>query len=190
MKRKVVGLLGGSFHPAHLGHLHVTHFSFFRFKLDEIWWLFTPGNPLKAQKPPNINQRIEKSKKLILNPRIKLKTVEAELEIKYTVDTIKKLQEMFLGVKFIWLMGSDNLIQFDQWKDWRKIMHLIPIGILARPSERLTPLRAKAARVYKAHRIPIRNSRLLASSKAPAWCYVNLPMSTLSSSDLRPKLDK
>lgn len=180
-----IGLLGGSFDPAHEGHLRLSTEALKRFGLDQIWWLVTPGNPLKRNGPAPISARLEYARRLVRNPRIRITAIEAVLGTVLTVDTITALQRRYPTVKFVWLMGSDNLVQFDQWARWREIAARVPIGVLTRPGSRLAARRSKAARVMEAARLPVGSARLLAKKKAPAWVMVNMPMSALSSTAIR-----
>ena len=117
--------------------------------------------------------------------RVSVTDIEARIGTRFTADTLTALVKLYPNVQFIWLMGADNLIQFDQWKDWRWIMENVPLGILARPGSRLAPTIAKAARIYAEARVPARAARLLGTRPAPSWCYVNMPLNHLSSTQLR-----
>ena len=185
MKRQTIGILGGSFDPAHAGHVALTRNALMRFGLDGVWWMVSPGNPLKSNGPAPMDQRIAQARVIMDHPRVTITDIEARLGTRYTADTLRALMHRYPRVNFVWLMGADNLHQFDQWRDWRWIMDHVPIGILARPASRLAPLSAKAARIYAHARLPARASQHLASGPAPRWCYINMPLSDLSSSALR-----
>ena len=185
MKRQTIGILGGSFDPAHGGHVGLTHVALRRFGLDGVWWMVSPGNPLKPNGPAPMDQRIAQARAILDHPRVTITDIEARLGTRYTADTLRALMQRYPRVNFVWLMGADNLHQFDQWRDWRWIMETVPIGVLARPGSRLAPLSAKAARVYAHARVPERASRTLAHGPAPRWCYINMPLSDLSSTALR-----
>jgi nicotinate-nucleotide adenylyltransferase len=116
---------------------------------------------------------------------VRVTDIEAQLGTTYTAETIAVLQDRFVHTQFVWLMGADNLAQFDQWKDWRQIMETIPIGVIARPDARLSPLSSRAARIYRNARVPAKKSRLLGNLSGPAWCYLNMPLMPISSSTLR-----
>jgi nicotinate-nucleotide adenylyltransferase len=111
--------------------------------------------------------------------------IEVQLGTTYTAETIAALQDRFVHTRFVWLMGADNLAQFDQWKDWRQIMETTPIGIIARPDARLSPLSSRAARMYRGARVPAKQSRSLGHLSGPAWCYLNMPLMPISSTALR-----
>ena len=185
MKRQTIGILGGSFDPAHGGHVALTRNALMRFGLDGVWWLASPGNPLKPNGPAPMDQRIIQARAIMDHPRVTITDIEARLGTRYTADTLRALMQRYPHVNFVWLMGADNLHQFDQWRDWRWIMEHVPIGVLARPGSRLAPLSARAARIYSSARVPARASQHLGRGDAPRWCYINMPLSDLSSSALR-----
>ncbi len=131
---KTVGLLGGSFNPAHGGHRSISLFAMDALGLDELWWLVSPGNPLKpkAGMAP-LYARIGSAKKAARGTRIRVTAIERELGTVYTVDTLKQLQARYPKLRFIWIMGADNLLQFHHWKRWRDIARTMPIAVIARP---------------------------------------------------------
>lgn len=180
-----IGLLGGSFDPPHAGHVHITREALKRFGLDSVWWLVSPGNPLKAHGPAPMARRIEAARHLMQHPRVHITDAEAQLGTRYTAQTLRALRALRPGVRFVWLMGADNLAQFHLWQDWQQIMHSVPVGILARPSARLAARSSVAARTYAPYRLPGTHSHKLAHSRAPAWCFINVPMMALSSTRLR-----
>ncbi|HMQ40723.1 MAG TPA: nicotinate-nucleotide adenylyltransferase [Paracoccus sp. (in: a-proteobacteria)] len=180
-----VGLLGGSFDPAHEGHVLLTEEALKRFGLDRVWWLVTPGNPLKAHQPAPLAERIAHAQKLMDDPRVEVTGIEAELGTQKTVDTIAALQKHYPNLHFTWLMGSDNLVQFSRWERWREIAARVPIGVLSRPGTRLAARLSKAARVMASARLPERRASQLGSARPPAWVMVNMPMSSASSSAIR-----
>jgi nicotinate-nucleotide adenylyltransferase len=186
---QVIGLLGGSFDPAHHGHVHITKVAMTRFGLDRIWWLVSPGNPLKARGPAPMADRIARARAMLRDPRVIVTDVEARLGTRYTAQTIAALQAAYPGVRFVWLMGADNLVQFDRWQDWQQIMARVPVGILARPGQNLPARASRAARVFRAARIRGARSRSLALADAPAWCFVNAPLMDISSSAIRARGD-
>lgn len=130
----LTGLLGGSFNPAHGGHRDISLFSIEALGLDELWWMVSPGNPLKPKKGmAPLSARLASAQKTARRSRIKPTAIESELGTRYTVDTLKALIKRYPNRRFIWLMGADNLAQFHQWKDWRDIARLMPIAVIARP---------------------------------------------------------
>ena len=186
---QVIGLLGGSFDPAHAGHVHITHVALRSFGLDRVWWLVSPGNPLKARGPAPIADRIARAQELLRDPRIIVTDFEARAGTRYTAQTIAALQAAYPSVRFVWLMGADNLVQFDKWQDWQQIMARVPVGVLARPGQNLSARASRAARIFRSARIKGTASRTLAQSEAPAWCFVNAPLMDISSSAIRARSD-
>jgi len=140
-----IGLLGGSFDPAHAGHLYVSQVARQALGLDYVWWLVSPGNPLKPQ-PGAWASRIAGARALARDPHIIVTGIERALGTRYTADTVAALQRRFPGLEFIWLMGSDNLEQFARWRRWRAIAAAIPIAVVRRPGSVLAPLKAPLAR--------------------------------------------
>ena len=182
---QVIGLLGGSFDPAHAGHAHITREALKRFGLDQVWWLVSPGNPLKSHGPAPMDQRLEQARAVMQHPRVKVTGIEERLGTRYTAATLRALQAIYPKQRFVWLMGADNLAQFHLWQDWQDIVHSVPMGILARPGQRISARMSRAATLYAPYRIPGRFSQKLALARAPAWCFVNVPMMDVSSSAIR-----
>jgi len=180
-----VGLFGGSFDPAHEGHVHVTREALKRFGLDRVWWLVSPGNPLKEHGPAPLDQRMQAARQIMQHPRVSITDIEAGLGTRYTAQTLAALQHHLPGVRFIWLMGADNLARFHHWQDWEQIVARVPIGVLARPGERLDALTARMPQVYQSARIAEADSQGLGKSAPPSWCFVNIPMRSVSSTELR-----
>ncbi|WP_112874542.1 nicotinate-nucleotide adenylyltransferase [Paracoccus endophyticus] len=180
-----IGLLGGSFDPAHAGHVHITDMALRRFRLDRVWWLVSPGNPLKAHGPAPLADRIALARRLIDDPRVVVTDIEVRLGTRLTADTIAALQARWPRVRFVWLMGSDNLAQFDRWDRWREIAARVPLGVIARPGTRTAARSSRAARIMAAARLPEAQAARLALAAPPAWVLINVPMSALSSSAIR-----
>ncbi|MEQ8899570.1 MAG: nicotinate-nucleotide adenylyltransferase [Roseovarius sp.] len=183
--RQVVGLLGGSFDPPHAGHVHISREALRRFGLDQVWWLVSPGNPLKARGPAPLAERMAACRAILDHPRMHVSDFEAQAGTRYTAETLRVLQAARPDLRFVWLMGADNLAQLDQWQDWQDIVERVPLGVLARPGQRISARVSKAARVYRAARLTGAQSRLLGHAEAPAWCFVNVPMRGISSTELR-----
>lgn len=180
-----IGILGGSFDPAHEGHAHITREAMRRFGLDRVWWMLSPGNPLKAQGPAPMAERMAEARRVMPDPRVVITDVEARLRTRYTAQTLRRLLALYPGVHFVWLMGADNLVQFDRWDNWQAIMRMVPVGVLARPGARLAVCHARAARIYAAARLDAAQAKRLPEAPLPAWCFVQIPMSDLSSSAIR-----
>ncbi|MCQ0092224.1 nicotinate-nucleotide adenylyltransferase [Roseovarius sp. M141] len=181
----VIGLLGGSFDPPHAGHVHITREALKRFGLDAVWWLVSPGNPLKERGPAPLARRMEASRAIMQHPRVHISDFEAQIGARYTARTLATLRAARRDLNFVWLMGADNMAQFHLWQDWRQIMETVPIGILARPGARLEARASVAARMYERARVPTSHARGLGRMQAPAWCFANVPMLALSSTRLR-----
>ncbi len=182
-----VGVLGGSFDPPHAGHVHITRTALKRFGLDRVWWLVSPGNPLKARPPAPLDKRIAAARALMQHPRVEVSDIEAHLGTRYTAETLAALQAVYPAVRFVWLMGADNLAEFHRWEDWREILHRVPVGVLARPGSGIAARTSRAARIFHSAQIPGRASTLLARADAQAWCYVNLPLRDISSTAIRAR---
>ncbi|WP_047996905.1 nicotinate-nucleotide adenylyltransferase [Puniceibacterium sp. IMCC21224] len=182
-----VGLLGGSFDPPHQGHVLITREALRRFGLDRVVWLVSPGNPLKSQGPAPLPSRMTAARAIIQHPRVIISDAEARLGTRYTAATLRALQAAHPGVHFVWLMGADNLAQFHRWDQWRDILRSVPVGVMARPGDRISARMSPAARQFRAYTLSSRAARLLPRAAPPAWCFVNVPMSNLSSSAIRAK---
>ncbi len=182
-----IGLLGGSFDPPHAGHVHITLEAMKRFGLDQVWWLVSPGNPLKTRGPAKLGRRLLAARALMQHPRVHVSDFETQAGTRYTAQTIARLQEVVPQGRFVWLMGADNLAQFHLWKDWQEIMARVPVGVLARPGDRIEARTAKAAQVFRSARLHPRENRLLSRAEAPAWGFANVPMRAISSTELRKK---
>ncbi|HEY0213245.1 MAG TPA: nicotinate-nucleotide adenylyltransferase [Paenirhodobacter sp.] len=180
-----IGILGGSFDPAHEGHAHITREAMRRFGLDRVWWMLTPGNPLKARGPAPMGQRMAEARRIMPDPRVVITDLETRLGTRYTAQTLRRLRAMYPGVHFVWLMGADNLLQFDHWDNWQAIMRMVAVGVLARPGAHLAVRHARAARIYAKARLGADQARRLPVAPLPAWCFVQIPMSDLSSSAIR-----
>jgi nicotinate-nucleotide adenylyltransferase len=141
-----IGLLGGSFNPAHEGHLYVSEIARKALKLDYVWWLVSPGNPLKPEPDP-LAVRLARARVAARHhPFIRVTDIEQRMGTRYTIDTVKMLKRRFPHACFVWLMGSDNLEQFARWRRWQQIAAIIPIAVVRRPGSVLAPLSAPLAR--------------------------------------------
>lgn len=185
LRGMVVGLLGGSFDPAHAGHVHVTREAIKRMGLDRVWWLVSPGNPLKAQQPAPLPVRLAQARAVMQHPRVVVSGLEAALGTRVTADTLTRLQAIYPGVRFVWLMGADNLVQFHHWGRWRDILRRVPVGVLARPGSGVAARLSVAARAFRVDRVA--RGEGLGQRRPPAWCFVNLPLNATSSSAIRAR---
>lgn len=186
---KKIGLLGGSFNPAHDGHLEISMAALDHIELDEIWWLVSPGNPLKSDKDQDTyDQRFQSALNIVNDDRIVISDLEKKLKTRFTVDTLSKVKSEFSDHYFIWLMGADNLAQFDQWKDWQKIANTVPIAIFNRPSYSNTYKNSIAAKTLEKFRIDQTDIRKLYKLKPPAWSFYEATNNPTSSTALRNKI--
>ena len=182
-----IGLLGGSFDPAHQGHLHISREAIKRFRLDRVWWLVSPGNPLKQRGPAGIDRRIAMAREVAADPRITVTGIEALLGTRYTAATLKELFRLYPRQRFVWLMGADNLAQFHRWDRWQWIMMNVPVGVIARPENRLAARISPAAARFGFARHREAEAELLPLFQPPAWCLVNVPMTDASSTEIRAR---
>ncbi|MCB1394935.1 MAG: nicotinate-nucleotide adenylyltransferase [Rhodobacter sp.] len=186
---QVVGLLGGSFDPPHAGHVHLTREAMKRLDLDWVWWLVSPGNPIKAHAPAPLARRMAASRAIMHHPRVRITDLEAHLGTRATADTLAALQRAYPGVRFVWLMGADNLAGFHKWDRWPSILARVPVAVLARPGQRLAALCSPAARRFDRERLAPGAARGLGRKGPPAWVYLDMPMRPESSTALRAVRD-
>tara|TARA_R110002096_G_scaffold14582_5_gene50719 strand:+ start:32612 stop:33214 length:603 start_codon:yes stop_codon:yes gene_type:complete len=184
-----VGLLGGSFDPPHAGHLHISKWAMKEFGLDRVWWLVSPGNPLKPEGPADLDRRMKACNQLNDHPRIIVTDLERRFGTRYTAETLMTLQSQYLGVRFVWLMGADNLVDFHRWDRWQDIMHMMPIGVMARPDQQLAAGCSPAARMFRRKRLSAQRSNALPFKQAPCWSLLTGPMVNMSSTQIRARGD-
>jgi nicotinate-nucleotide adenylyltransferase len=181
-----VGLLGGSFNPPHPGHRATSLLALKRLRLDAVWWLVTPGNPLKDTRGlPPLDERLSAARRVARHPRLIPTGIEARLRTRYTVDTLRALCRRYPGVRFVWLMGADNLRQFHRWKGWRAIARLMPMAVIDRPGSGLKATQSRAALALARYRIDGTDGPLLAGLTPPRWIFLHGLKSPLSSTALR-----
>jgi nicotinate-nucleotide adenylyltransferase len=180
-----IGLLGGSFDPPHAGHVHITRQAFRAFRLDRVWWLVSPGNPLKPESPAALDRRIAAARALLDDRHVAVTDIEARLGTRYTAEMLDRLLPRYPGTRFVWLMGADNLASLHRWQRWESIMERVPVGVLARPGAQIRAGLSRAARRYATFRLPGSAAAALPARRPPAWCLVTGPMHGLSSTALR-----
>lgn len=181
-----VGLFGGSFNPPHAGHALVAEIALRRLALDQLWWVVTPGNPLKSKRELTpLAERISLSEKIAEDPRIKITAFEAAHHVRFTADTLTLVRAKNPGVDFVWIMGADSLRDFHRWQRWRQIMLTFPIAVIDRPGATLSFLSSVVAKTFDYARIDEGDAPLLARMKAPAWTFIHGPRSSLSSTAIR-----
>lgn len=185
-KRMQVGLFGGSFNPPHAGHGLVAEIALRTLQLDQLWWMVTPGNPLKAGRSlAPLGKRLEFSEALATDPRIKVTAFEAAFNVRYTADTLALIRARNPGVDFVWIMGADNLADFHRWQRWRDIALTFPIAVIDRPGSTLSLISSVMAKTFDYARIPEHDAATLPRLHAPAWTFIHGPRSSLSSTALR-----
>nr|WP_210340309.1 nicotinate-nucleotide adenylyltransferase [Microvirga splendida] len=181
-----IGLYGGSFNPAHAGHRHVSEMALKRLGLDRVWWIVTPGNPLKdTGELATTAMRVEEAQALADHPRIDVTAFEEEIGARYTVDTLAYLKRRYPDVRFVWIMGADNLAGFHRWRGWRRIARMMPIAIVDRPGWTLKAVRSHSATALSEGRIDEADALALPGLRPPAWVFLHGPRSHLSSTQLR-----
>ena len=184
-----IGLFGGSFNPPHAAHRAASLLALKRLKLDHVWWLVTPGNPLKdVLALPPLAQRIDAARRLARHPRIHVTGIEAALGTRYTCDTVAALMRRCRGVRFVWVMGADNLPEFHRWRNWRAIAASLPIAVVDRSPDGLRAVAAIVPQALGRARIPELVAATLAARRPPAWVYLHGLKSPVSSTGLRQKI--
>jgi len=183
-----IGLLGGSFNPAHDGHVHISRLARARLALDQVWWLVSPQNPLKAaagMKP--LAERIGLAQGLGLPHFIRVSALETQLRTRFTADTLAKIHRRYPAQRFVWLMGADNLAQIHRWKNWHEIFMKTPIAVFDRPDYAYRSLSAPGAMRFAASRYPAQDAATLASRPAPAWCFLHVRPHPASATAIRAR---
>ena len=183
-----VGVMGGSFNPPHEGHAMVAATALKRLDLDQVWWLVTPGNPLKSNgNLAPLAERMAACRRLARDPRMHVTAFEAQLKTPYTAATLAFLQRRYPSVTFIWVMGADNLATFHRWQQWREIAKHMPIAVVDRPGWRLKALASIAARAMAQKRVSEARARSLAGTRRTGWTFLSTRLSEASSTHLRAR---
>jgi nicotinate-nucleotide adenylyltransferase len=186
-----IGLYGGTFNPAHAGHRHVSLLALKRLALDRLWWVVTPGNPLKERGGlAPACERAAAAAVLARHPRIDITCFEEEIGARYTVDTLAYVAGRCETARFVWIMGADSLASFHRWRGWREIAMLMPFAVVDRPGWTLRAARSRAAAALAPYRIDESDAPLLVGLEAPAWVFLHGPRSPLSSTELRRSLGR
>jgi nicotinate-nucleotide adenylyltransferase len=181
-----VGLLGGSFNPAHAGHRHVADTALRRLVLDQVWLLVSPGNPLKPRDGmASLSERLASARAIADGRRVVATDMERHFRTRFTLDTLRALRRRFPRVRFVWLMGADNLGQFARWRRWMTVAHTVPFAVLPRPTYNPAARASQAALRLAASRRPTRQASILAAQRAPAWIFLGGPQNALSATALR-----
>jgi len=183
-----IGLLGGSFNPAHEAHRHVSLIALRRLKLDAVWWLVSPQNPLKqATQTTPLERRLTRAREVAAHPDIQVSGIEAVLGTRFTIDTLEALKRRFPKARFVWLMGGDSLAEFHRWRRWEDIAALVPIAVIARPRFTTRALASPAALQLQAARLRPGDGTTLADAPPPAWVFIQERLDPRSSTALREK---
>jgi nicotinate-nucleotide adenylyltransferase len=183
-----IGLFGGSFDPPHEGHRHVALMALKRLRLDAIWWLVTPGNPLKNGRPgASLGERLEAARALARHPRIAVSDVEAQAGLRYTVDTLHYLKHRRPDLAFTWIMGADGLTHFHRWRDWRAIARAMPICVIDRPGHSHAATASIAGQALARYRMPEEAAPCLPAAPPPAWAFLHGPRLPISSTQIRAR---
>lgn len=183
-----IGLLGGSFNPAHKGHRHISLLALKHLALDELWWLVSPQNPLKpAAGMASFDERFKGAAAMARHPRIRVTDIERRLGTRYTADTLAALAARFPRTQFVWIMGADNLRQIASWKDWPAIFRTVPVAVFDRAPYARGALASQAARRFRRFRLPANRAAELARLAAPAWVFLHCPLHPASSTAIRAR---
>lgn len=181
-----IALFGGSFNPPHRGHLRVALAGLVRLALDEVWWMVTPGNPLKSGDGlAPLEERLDRTGRLARHPRMAVTAFEAAIGTRFTAEAVDYVVRRHPTVRFVWLMGADNLATLHRWQRWRDIVRTVPMAVVDRPGATMSAVSAPAARAFARSRIPEHAARTLADLPAPAWVFLHVPRDPTSSTLLR-----
>lgn len=186
-----VGLFGGSFNPPHAGHALVSEIAIRRLRLDRMWWIVSPGNPLKdpSELLP-LAERLRRCEAIVRHPRVCVTAFEASHHVRYTADTLTLVKARNRGVHFVWIMGADNLAGFHRWQRWQEIARSVPIAVIDRPGSTLAYLSSRMAHSFAYARHDEEDAPRLARMPAPAWTFIHGPRSSLSSTAIRRETAK
>jgi nicotinate-nucleotide adenylyltransferase len=181
-----IGLFGGSFDPAHAGHRAVSLVALRALRLDQVWWLVSPHNPLKPKAPSSdLAERIAAARAVADHPRIRVTGIEATLGTTYTAETLVRLKPRLAGIDLVWMMGADNLATFHRWRAWQAIAGAVPIAVFNRPGSALPALASPAAEALARFRVDPADAAGLAGMRPPAWVFLPSPHIAISSTELR-----
>jgi nicotinate-nucleotide adenylyltransferase len=181
-----VGLLGGSFNPAHEGHLHISLLALDHLALDELWWLVSPQNPLKPTRGmASFEKRLASARRLARHPAIRVSDYEQRLGSQFSADTIRHLRHRHPRHRFVWIMGADNLADFARWRRWQDIFQALPIAIFDRRTYAQSASASKPLKRFVRHRLPERAARQLASERPPVWTFFHGRLHGASASAIR-----
>jgi nicotinate-nucleotide adenylyltransferase len=181
-----IGLFGGSFNPPHAAHRLITKIALRRLGLDRVWWLVTPGNPLKSRSELlPLEERMELARSLIRDPRVVITDFEKGLGTSFTAATLAHLELRYPGARFVWIMGADCLAGFHRWQHWREIFAMMPIAVIDRPGWHLAAISSIAGRAFARWRLPEVDAKRLAFAEPPRWMLLTGPLMHISSTEIR-----
>ncbi len=187
---KRIGLLGGSFNPAHRGHLLISKLALVHLSLDEVWWLVSPDHPIKATRSLKpLSKRLESARNVARHPNIRVTDIEQALGTRFTVDTLEVLTQTCPKTHFVWLMGADNMIQLPDWWRWERLFELVPIAVFGRPNYSLRAMTSMVAKRYARHRIGASKAPCLALARPPAWTFIHYRHDPISATVIRKRSD-
>ena len=185
---QAIGLFGGSFNPPHAGHRQASLFALRRLGLDQLWWMVTPGNPLKENGGlAPLAERMRAAAEVASHPRIAISGAETMLGTRYTADLIDILKERQPATRFVWIMGSDSLTEFHRWDDWRRLAASVPIAVVNRPRSLAAPLSSRAALTLQRYRVDPDDAKTLPDRDPPAWVFLTGPRTAASSTAIRSR---
>lgn len=188
---RTVGLLGGSFNPAHAGHRHISLYALKMLGLDAVWWMVSPQNPLKSKKDmAPLAERMASARAASQHPKIHVTDIETGLGTQYTADTLRALKAHFPRTKFVWLMGTDNLRQFHRWQEWQEIFKTVPVCVLDRPPRHNAIRACKTAIRFRDDLIPEQQAATLTRQPLPAWTLLHIPLNNMSATAIRAERKK
>jgi len=178
--------LGGSFNPAHIGHLHISRLALDKLGLDQVWWLVSPQNPLKPEEDMAAHaERLKSARSIARGRDFWVTDMESDLGTRYTADTLKALKTRFPEYRFVWIMGADNLIDIARWNEWTAIFEAVPVAVFARPAYSFKALVSQAARRFARNRVNENGAAGVVDMKPPAWVFLHIPLSTASATRIR-----
>jgi nicotinate-nucleotide adenylyltransferase len=183
-----IGLLGGSFNPAHEGHRHISLYALKLLGLDAVWWMVSPQNPLKPIKGmASLEERMDSARKASHHPDIYVTDIERQMNTRYTADTLAALKNHFPRTNFIWLMGTDNLLQIHRWRQWEAIFNLVPVAVFDRPPRGNNIRSCPAHERFRTSLLPQDQAQLLKTSRPPAWSILHIPLNEQSATSIRER---
>tara|TARA_Y100001970_G_scaffold283886_1_gene400077 strand:+ start:3786 stop:4403 length:618 start_codon:yes stop_codon:yes gene_type:complete len=181
-----IGILGGSFNPAHEGHLYISNIALKIFRLDEVWWLVSPQNPLKTTLiKNNVKVRIKHAKSISNRYKIRVGDLETKFNTNLTAKTLKIIVKRYAGTKFIWLMGADNLKEIDKWFNWKSIFNTMPIAVFDRGVYSYSIINSIAGKRYFSKLHKRKNSKSIFNTRPPSWQFIHNCKNPISSTNIR-----